>query len=62
MFVRKGGKQHVGAKMKEYCTNDSICRRELLFKDLSYLKDCVCVVIYIQKDVIAISVNLLQNV
>ena len=33
LLVRKGGRQHVNEQMKVYCSNDSLCRREVLFKD-----------------------------
>lgn len=57
LLVRKGGRQHVNEQMKVYCSNDSLCRREVLFKDFdactphieSVTRLCTCCDICVRK-------------
>ena len=49
LLSRKGGRQHIGVPMKEYCDNNVKCRREVLFTDFDKHTDdetplrlCLC--------------------
>ena len=41
LLLKRKGRQHINQKMKDYCSNESKCRREVLFEDYDFPKHSV---------------------